>query len=364
MTGPGTHVVAVTDATSYAGAEVSLRHLVSHLNPALRITIAGVDTAVIDQIAAGRRGCRTVLLPASRTPVRASDVLRHRRLLRDLRPGVVHVNLRDPSACRAAILAAGSLRGVPVVAVEHLPVPTPTFSGRLLSRITTRLIDVHVAVGHGTARQVEQLLGLPPGSATVIHNGIPGPWCPNRASASPHRKVIGTVGRLDVQKDLDLLLHAVAGMEATQLVLIGDGPQRQDLRQLATQLGIADRVTFAGWVDDPGPLLATCDAFALPSRHEGFPLAVLEAMARHVPVVATDVGSVRDAVVHEETGLLVPPGDVDALRVALQRVLDDASLAVRLADNAAVQGGRAFSAAQMARAFELVYANVVPSKRS
>ena len=141
-------------------------------------------------------------------------------------------------------------------------------------------------------------------------------------------------------------------------MIVGDGPERERLERLAASLGIAQRVAFEGWQSDARDFLTTFDVFVLPSRFEGFPLVLLEAMLAGLPVVATDVGSVAEAVQDGETGLLVPPDDVQALNEALHTLLDDPDLRRKLGD-----AGRAraleFSPARMAREFEALYAEVL-----
>lgn len=146
------------------------------------------------------------------------------------------------------------------------------------------------------------------------------------------RPVILFLGNLIVHKGLSYLLRAMAGLgqdhPEARLLLVGSGPREAELRAEAQQLGIADRVIFAGragYADIPG-FLAACDLLALPSLNEGLPRVVLEAMAMEVPVVASRVGGVPEIVDDGETGLLVPAQDADALETALRRLLDEPGL--------------------------------------
>ncbi len=143
------------------------------------------------------------------------------------------------------------------------------------------------------------------------------------------------VGRLDHQKGFDLLLRAFAASEfaraGARLVILGEGPERRALETLAQELKIAERVLLPGVVRDPETWMARCAVFVLPSRYEGFPNALLEAMAMGCPVIAADCGSgPREMVQDGENGLLVPPEDVSALAQALDRLWRDAALRARL----------------------------------
>jgi glycosyltransferase involved in cell wall biosynthesis len=143
------------------------------------------------------------------------------------------------------------------------------------------------------------------------------------------RPIVGAVGRLAEQKDHGTLLDAAKRLPEVQFVIVGDGELRA---RLEAQAG--DNVQFAGARDDVPELMASFDVYAQPSLFEGLCVAVLEAQAAGVPVIATPVGGMRDTVVHEETGLVVPVGDPRALAAAIKRLLDDQALAARLADEA------------------------------
>jgi glycosyltransferase involved in cell wall biosynthesis len=135
------------------------------------------------------------------------------------------------------------------------------------------------------------------------------------------------VARLSAVKNHALLLHAVRRLTAADpsvhIVIVGDGPTRTDLEQLARSLELQERVTFTGTLPNRPNPHDLFDLSVLTSRSEGFPNAVVEAMAAARPIVATDVGGVRDAVTDGETGLLVPSDDEARLAAAIQQLRDD-----------------------------------------
>ena len=165
---------------------------------------------------------------------------------------------------------------------------------------------------------------------------------PARAdSAAPRQPELLAVARLVHQKGLDLLIRAFASLRlppssAWRLVLVGDGPERKALAELAAREGVAERVRFEGFQASPGYFLARASVFVLPSRHEGMPNALLEAMAAALPVVVTDASPGPLEVVEQEvTGLVVPRENVTALTRALERLIADPELRQRLGDAAA-----------------------------
>ena len=358
------HLAIYSDATETAGAEISVANLLGALDAAIDVTVVGVDRDVVAWIASARPGAAQEVVPAISNKRDVRGVLAHRRLIARLRPDVFQVGLTSLWAGQYPLLAASTVRGVATVAVEHLPLATAaTAARRRLKRVVSRRLAAHVAVGERAARAVESLAGLAAGSVRVIPNGVPDPQVEARprVSAGP---VIGTLARLDPIKGLDVLLHALAGLPGVAAAIVGRGPSESALRALAADLGVDDRVHFIGWSDEPRAWLAGFDVFVLPSRLEGMPLSVIEAMLAGRPVVATDVGSVSEVVVDGETGILVPPDDAAALRDALQRLLADDGGRQAMGELGLSHARHKFTAGAMARAYEALYREISPRGRS
>ncbi|WP_175822393.1 glycosyltransferase [Burkholderia sp. BCC0419] len=160
----------------------------------------------------------------------------------------------------------------------------------------------------------------------------------------PASRFVVSVARLDEgQKDHRTLLHAYARWRARSadvpaLVLLGDGPDRRTLEQLAAELGVRDAVTFVGYCANPFPFIRAADALVLSSRYEGAPMVLGEAMALGTPVLAADCPTgPRDLLDDGNAGLLVAVGDIDAMSAALERIVTDASLRASLAAGAAAK---------------------------
>jgi glycosyltransferase involved in cell wall biosynthesis len=150
--------------------------------------------------------------------------------------------------------------------------------------------------------------------------------------------IIGCIGRLEPEKGQTVLLQAFDGLHRrhprTRLLLVGDGGERARLERTAASLRFNGAIRFVGTREDVPELLATCDIVALPSFHEGLPMALLEAMAAGRPVVASAVGGVPHLIRDGETGVLVAPGDHAALQEALGRLAEDEATRRRLAASA------------------------------
>lgn len=164
----------------------------------------------------------------------------------------------------------------------------------------------------------------------VIYNGVDPVTQPAAAALDtiyPGEQVILAAGRLTVQKGFNYLIEAAALLKKErqdfQVIIAGDGDQRPDLQQQIRDRKIADFVTLAGHVEDLTPLLYRCELLILSSIYEGMPNIILEAMAAGKAVIATDVHGVRELVIHNQTGLLVPPKDAQALMLSINNLLNN-----------------------------------------
>jgi glycosyltransferase involved in cell wall biosynthesis len=155
------------------------------------------------------------------------------------------------------------------------------------------------------------------------------------------------LGRLHENKGFDVLIHALAQVPGLYLWLAGEGPLRAELEKCANDLGVASRLRFLGWRTDTAALLAAADFLVCPSRHEPLGNVVLEAWAADVPVLASASEGPRALIAAEETGLLVPVGDSDALAGAMQRLAADRALRLRLAQSGRIAFESQFSEAKV-----------------
>ncbi|WP_414475748.1 glycosyltransferase [Microvirga sp. M2] len=177
----------------------------------------------------------------------------------------------------------------------------------------------------------------------------------------PDVPLVGCVARLDPVKNLALLVDAmtlvVRDLPGARLVLVGDGPVRESLREQAQAAGLGDRVLFPGTFADTAPVYRDLDVFVLPSLSEGTSISALEAMASGTPVVATAVGGTPE-LLGDGCGVLVPPGDARVLADAIQGLLADPIGRSRMAQVARKRVLDRFSHADMVRAYERLYRQV------
>ena len=199
----------------------------------------------------------------------------------------------------------------------------------------------------------------------LVPNGIDPP--PRTGRRPPGEEVVvGALARLTRQKGIEYLARAAAGMRGRRVrfVVAGDGPDLAGLRGEVDRLGLGGRFEFRGPVAGPWEFFAGIDVFALPSLWEGMPLVVLEAMAFGLPVVATDVGGVRDAIPDETFGAVVPPADPGALAAAIRRYADSSRLRERVGDAAQRRALARFTRDRMVERTIGVYESVLASRRA
>lgn len=284
-------------------------------------------------------------------------------MLRALELDLVHSHEFTLAVYGAA--AARRLR-LPHVVTMHGAVArvTAAWRRRVALRWAFRRSAAAVAVSDATRRELERDLGLADRSLEVIHNGI----SLRAGDPAPVRRELGVkegellvlaVGNLEVHKGHLLLLEALARNAHLpwRLAIAGGrgGPERPRLEAFAREHGLAERVHVLSHRDDVPDLQAAADVFAMPSLFEGLPLALLEAMGAGNAIVASDTGGISEAVTHETHGLLVPPGDVDALAAALGRLLASPELRRELGEQARLRGRREFGVEAMGGAYEALY---------
>ena len=233
---------------------------------------------------------------------------------------------------------------------------------RRLDTMTNRLSTHVCAVSRSTRDFLVEHEGLPESRVSVVYNGVDlERFTPASALAhrNPAQPLIAGVGRLHPQKDFALFLEVAAEVlrkePAARFVIAGTGPEKAALEAQAAQLGMADRVRFAGHVADMREIYAAADVLLLTSRYEGTPLTVLEGMAMGVPVVASKLDGIAEVLADGVDSFLVPPGCRAEFAAKVVELLGDAELRGRFAEAARGKVAASFSAKAMAAAVEEVY---------
>jgi starch synthase (maltosyl-transferring) len=215
---------------------------------------------------------------------------------------------------------------------------------------------------------------LPEATLTVIPNGVDigrfsdaKPASLRDLGVAPGRRAIAHVGRLDRQKGLSWLLETLPRifnrLPQHDLLLVGDGPQRQLLERSAVRLGLDKKVHFLGFRRDVPAILAASDLLVLASRWEGMPNVVLEAMASGRPVVATDVEGVGDLLGPSAGPQMVSPNDPEGFADKVVAILSDAPLAARLGEENRLRAAEQFSPESMAAGYARLYNSLIEARQ-
>lgn len=312
-------------------------------------------------------------IPIHRLPFRAAlsagdlpQLLRARRRVADLKrkfaPDLVHMFALGPSAL-LQLQTAGSMP-VPLLVTLHGEVlrkeagGAETVLGKTLLS-AQRVIAVSAAVMDAAQRLVPGIIER----LSVIYTGLENPSVlPERLPGKAPRLLC--LGRLIPDKGFDVAVAAFARIAPrfphARLVIAGDGPARSELQKQAIELGIGDAVDVVGWVspDRVPELLNGATLVMMPSRREGFPLTAIQAAQMARPVIAARVGGLPEAVVHGETGLLVPPDDCAALADAATFLLEHPKTATSIGTQARIRANELFGHERYLDAYATVYANL------
>ena len=208
----------------------------------------------------------------------------------------------------------------------------------MMSGLSNRFIAVSAGIKERLLQQ-----GVPAGKIEIIPHGIFLPSRNKQLDLPEFKKTLGIrnssivvaiVGRMVPVKNHDLFLKAAQEVlknnPDVQILIVGDGYLREKLEQLSKTLGIDDAVIFTGWRNDMDLIYQIIDILVLCSSTESQGLVLLEAMAHLKAVIATDVDEIKKTVIHEKTGIIIPPGDINAIAKSIRRLIDDPLLRKRV----------------------------------
>ena len=374
-------VAYVIPRMSIGGAQTHLLHVLRLLDrrrftPLLCCLATGRDDDVplLDRVRELRVPILDATLPdTANSLVRPSSVLQMVRVAREFRRRQVQIVHSYLFHANWFGTLTARLAGSPVAIVSKRSMDTYSRArDRWACRVVNRLADCVTAVAGAVRDHVHATEHCPLEKIVVIPNGIGAPAAPqgsDRSEAlhvSEDDRVVGTITRLVWKRGHEELLKAAAliarAEPAAKLLVVGDGPLRRSLEEQARSLGLNGGVRFLGAVPQAARLLPHFDVFVLSSVWEGMSNGLLEAMAAGRPVVATRVGGNPEVVVDEESGLLVPPKDPQALADAVLRLLRDRDLARRLGEAARRRIESQFTLEQMVHRMEHLYQDLLARK--
>jgi len=368
-----TRVTFFSDAEYFGGAEGYLSLLARHLDRErfeLDCVLPPVEGA---GVLAGRMeaaGVRLHRLPrlGLQWPARVASAV---RLLREIGGDVLHLNLPSvyDGGVSSVVWAARQAGYGRVVTTEHLPMVARRYKTFVAKLFFTQWVDRVIVNTESNRRFLVRRHGLAPEQIAVVDNGVE--EAPSLPPAERERLrdawnaggavVIGIVGRLTRRKGQHFRREALAGLAREDglppwvLVVAGEGEEGATLRAQGTALEAAGRVVWLGHRADAPSLMQAFDLLVLPSTIETMPFALIEAMAAGRPVAASAIFGIPELIVPGRTGLLLPPGDVPALRDALRRLLLDPGMRRTMGEQGRRRFEERFTAARMTEATAAIY---------
>lgn len=351
-------VVQVIPSFRMAGAEIMCENLCYALKKCgcdvVAVSFYSEHTAITNRIE--QAGIRLVYLD-KKLGLDISVYQKLFRLLKKEKPDVVHTHI---GAARYAIPIA-VLCGIPskIHTVHSVAQQEQEKAGKIINNFLFKCCGaVPVALSEEVEKTVEEVYGLPERKIPVVLNGIDLSKCQVKGSyAKKETFKILHIGRFVDAKNHALILKSFAEFAEkypdARLQLIGDGELRKEMEQLATELGVAQKVQFAGLQSNVYPWLHDADVFILPSKYEGVPMTLIEAMGTGLPIIASAVGGISDMLEDGASALLIQPTQQE-LEFALEKIYKDETLRKSLGESA-LKASKKFSSIEMARKYLEIY---------
>ena len=367
-------ILFVIGGFEFGGGERVFLQLASGLKDRYRVFVAtstnGLFTSELNRL-----GIEVFSVDMSRQ-LTLKPIHQIKKIIRNNKIDLVH-----SQGARADFFArsAGRIANVPhILCTVAMPVegfevgPLRKTIYRFMDRLSERYVEKFIVVSESLKNTLIKERGIPPHRVVKIYNGIElNKYNPKLKKTSfrnnwgipPEVPIVGAIGRMVWQKGFEFLIKAIPDIVEvapdTRFLLIGDGPLRPNLENLARKLNVHGRIVFTGFRSNIPELLSTMDVLAVPSVQEGFPMITLEAMAMAKPVVATQIQGITEQIVDGKEGVLIPPRNPETLARTVQRLIADKELSARLGRTARGRVEDFFSVSKMVRETEKVYASLL-----
>lgn len=352
-------IVQVMPDFGLAGAETMVENLSCGLAvegcDVLVISFFDLHTAITERIE--NRGIKIKYLGKKRG-FDPSIISKMRKIIKAYQPDVIHTHRY---VLPYAFLASMGFKAKRVHTVHNVAQKEQTKVGKNINRVLFRYFNVvPVALSKEIQRTIQEVYGLPDNRIPVVFNGIDLSRCIVKESyARKDTFTVLHIGRFMDVKNHELLLRSFARFKGqhsdARLQLLGDGELKENMMQLAGQLNITDAVEFAGLQSNVYPWLHNADVFILPSKFEGMPMTLIEAMGTGLPIIASNVGGIPDMLSSQKEALLIEPKEEKIIE-ALEMVYSDAKKREYWGRNA-LQRSSLFSSQAMARKYLQLYSS-------
>lgn len=295
------------------------------------------------------------------------------RLIRKYQPQIIHGAVFEGMSMATV---GGYLGRIPVIILEETSFPsTRSKKALFLQRIYSIFADKVIGIAPSVVRFLKEKVRISSSKVLLINNGVDIPeTCPEQEIFQIRKSlrlekddlVIGSVGRVhDSVKRFSDILKALKLLDNSKIkfLLVGQGPDLDELKKLSNQLGIQGQFIPVGFQEKPNLFYQIMNIFCLPSAHEGFGLVAAEAMLHKLPVIATKVGGLQDIVIDGETGFLVPPFSPDLIAEKLKILIEDPELRKSMGDKGYERAMANYTADRYSQEVENLYLQLLKEKR-
>lgn len=359
-------VCLMTTDSSWGGTENMIAGLVRGLSRSFTVTLVTLkgDNILIHKVSAY---CEQTLNLNLKSPFNTFKLNELMNFLRNGKFDILHTFLFHANILGRVL---GRLADIPVIISSQRSVDVWRKRRHIiLDRWTAGWADHIVSNSMAGKKRLESVERISPDKISVIYNGIFQTSAPvslrPRASGPP---VIGMVANFRGMKGHDIFIEAAELLlqegHDLRFIIAGDGPERGKYEMLVRNLNLQGKISFLGFVSPIEDALQQMDVFVLPSEWEGFPVSILEAINAGVPVIATQVGGIPEIVIPEETGMLIPPRDVQSLKGAILRLLEDTHLRKKIVQNARQAISTRFTHEKMIDSTRHLYLSLIARKNS
>lgn len=373
------NILLYTDTPQVGGAELQIFLLAKFLNKELYTPILACSNyPELDRWCENfqKEGIKVI-----RLNVRHKHDPKHyfelRRIIKDENIDLVHAQVWNPASCRYAFSAASNAK-IPIISTEHDPFKL-NFIKELFKKNSLKKISKIIAVSINNQKILQKLYPEHKSKIGVILNGLDTTWWQSqllRFTDEDRRQVkenifktqentliIISIAELHERKGLKYLIEAmpqvIAKFPNIKLVIVGEGPERDELEKLIKKLELENYVTLTGRQKEIPKLLKSADIFVLPSRREAFGLVILEAMITATPVIASEVGGITEIIKNGKNGILVQAENSESLAKALEKLIAKPDLRIKLATAGFATAHEKFDAKKMAEEYEKEYKKIL-----
>lgn len=366
------HILESIDSGGVERRRLSMTKLLDKEKFEIKIVCSKASSKVADEII--NNDVEIFEVGQLKSPFNLSVHIKVLKIVNKFKPHIIHGAVFEGVTLAAT---AGFFLRVPIVIIEETSEPTTrSWRANMLMTLFGKVADIAIGVSNASKDYLIKKAKISEEKVKLVVNGVKLDRNTEDLSPEEFKKelgieenelIVGSVGRMvDSVKKFSILIEAIyklrkRGLEV-KLVLVGDGPDFFTLKKLTSELGMEDKVIFAGYQENPDKYYAIFDVFSLVSEREAFGLVLVEAMLHRLPVVATNVGGIPSIVVNNETGYLVDRSDLEGIVKMTSKLLLNLGLREKMGEYGYKRAVKLFGEDRYVREIENLYESLIEQK--